>query len=322
MADYCNATTDLYRIYPRIEEFKISKTLRGWSVYSGSVYKLANVGYAEKLIENGTQMTSVASIALIDAVGKYFYDSDADIIYARATSGNVSDAANVYRWGLDWDTFKSWAVTRASERVDALLDRKFPIPVPENPQGSSTAKWDGPLIDATAYFACSFVVGRSDPPKYNTDGSAANLAAELFLAGQAIIRQYNDGDMRFGWEITADEAAGYNIIATTGNTSVGMFQLRGDYNGGDDDEWMIKISTGGALGTAAFQLSEDNGTTYNTAATTSITWQSLANGVEIRFFGRGGGSSSFILSDTWQLLLTAKDRALTRSRLGSGSLVA
>ena len=316
---YCNATTDLYRIYPGIEDFKQQKTLRGWVVHSGDVYKISNVGYGETLFENNLQLIAVASIAAILA-GKYFYDADTDIIYVQPTSGTA--AQNAYKWGNDWDALKTWAVTRATERVEAILDRTFPIPIPENPYGTSTAKWDGSLIDATAYIACSLISGRREPAKFNSDGSGANLTADLFVSGKSIVDQYNKGELHFSWQITSDEIAGYNVIPTNTNTSIGMFQLRGEYTGEDDAVWKIKITLAGALGTAKYALSKDNGLTYATAILTSITWTDLGGGIEIRFFERGGGSLAFILNDSWQIDITSKYGVPSQSRMGTVDLIA
>src|SRR3989304_7284738 len=179
MPSYCNTTTDLYRVYPRLEDFKEWKTLRGWVVYSGSVYKLGNVGYGEVLNENGLQVTKVTSIALVNGPGKFFYDSATDILYLQATSGLPTASTNIYKWGTDWVTLKSWAVQQASETLDGLLDPRFPIPLPENPYGSSDRPYDGAIIQITSLLAASLIAGRNDPPLVNSAGEPKNVAARV-----------------------------------------------------------------------------------------------------------------------------------------------
>jgi hypothetical protein len=321
MTTYCNITTDLIRAYARIDDFKEMKTLRGWVVYSGSVYSLSNTGYVSQLFQGGIQLTAVASIATV-AAGKYYYDANTDTLYAQSTTGLVT--SYVMQSGEDWDALKTWAITEASGIVDAMLDGKFPVPIPENPDGSSTLKWDAPLVDACALMACSKIAGRREPPKFNPDGTGGNITADLMLAGRSVLKDYIKGDLKFSWELTKDEIGGTGIIGTSGNTSIGMFQLQGTYNGADEDYWMLKIAVGGALGTATYQLSYDNGTTYETAVTTLTTnlWQTLASGIEIRFFSRGGGASSFIANDTWQIVLTPKTKSLSSPKIGTIDLIA
>lgn len=320
MANYCNATTDLFRAYPRIEEYKELRTLRGFVVHSGSVYKIGNVGYGEQLIENNLPLTAVTTLQSV-AAGKYYYDADTDILYVQATSGAVTDAANVYRWGSDWDTLKSWAVQQASEMLEGMLDARFPTPLPENPFGSSTRRYDGIIIQTTAQLACSLLVGRREPADFASDGSANNLSARLWNAALNNVAQLNDGRIRLQYEVTPDEIGGAQIISGSANTSVGMIQLRGMYSGADDALWMLKITTGGDLGTARYKISTDNGATYSGEETTAVTWTSIGSGLEVRFFARSGGSSSFVVTDTWQLVLTASDRAQSRPRVGSATLI-
>src|SRR3990167_2540051 len=235
------------------------------------------------LFENGAQMTAVLSIATV-AAGKFFYDADADVLYAQATTGTFTD--KTYKWGVDWDTLKEWAVDQASQRVDALLDPKFPVPIPEWPGGSSSQRYDGPILHATAYIAASIIAGRQEPPAFDAQGSPTNQSATLFEAGRKIIEQYNNGDLAFSWQVTRDEISGVNITPAVANTSVGMLQLRGHFTGSDEALYKLKVTTAGDLGTAKFKLSLDNGTTYeDTEYTTAYDWQELStSGLDIRFF--------------------------------------
>ena len=322
MSTYCNVTTDLYRAYPRLEEHKEQKTVRGWVVNAGSVYKKANTGYGEMLFENGLPMTAVTLLASV-AAGKFYYDSANDILYAQSTTGTMVTSTNSYVWGIDWDTKKDWAVEEASARIDALLDPKFPIPIPENARGTSSQHWDLPIINATALLACSLIVGGSEPAKFNADGSGTNMTADLFIAAKSIIDQYNKGEMAFSWELTKDEIGGYNIIPASTNTSIGMFQLRGQFDETEDATFIIKIGTGGALGTATYLLSVDNGVTYGTAVLTLTThgWVDLSDDIQIRFFDRGATTTAFIANDTWTVDLSSSGNTQSRSRIGSVNLI-
>ncbi len=319
---YCNTTTDLARAYSRIEEFKEQRTFRGWVLHSGSVYKIGNTGYVSQLFENNLQLTAAATLGTI-AAGKFYYDSDVDVLYVQATSGLPTDSTNIYRGGEDWDGLKTWAVAQASGIIEGALDPQFPRPLPESPLATSTTKYDAPLILATAYIAAALIVGRREPPAFNADGSAANVSAQLRAAGELIITRYNKREYLFSWEVSEDEVGGVEVTPSSTNTSQGILQVRGQYTGSEDAYWIVKISTGGDLGTAQYQLSTDNGANYATAITTVATnlWVSLANGIEVRFLGRGGAASNFIVNDTWQIVVTSSDRSQSRPRMGSVSLI-
>lgn len=312
---YCN-TTDLYRAFPRIEEMKEAKTVRSFAVYSGSILKQPFAGYGEVLFEDGAKLTAAASAAAIVA-GQFYYDSATDILYMQPSSGAFTTHA--YRWGVDWATLKGWAADQGSAEFEALLDAKFPVPIPEDPNGSSSRRYAAPQVMAVAYFAASFIAGRMEPPKFGPNDVAENAAAELWQNAKRIVDRYNKGELRFPWETTADEVAGTNITPGASNTSVGIIQVRGEYAGADDGLYVLKCTTGGDVATAAFALSQDNGGTYGNADayTSSYAWTALVSGLEARFFGLGGGSGAFVANDTWKLELTPKGRNLTRARIGS-----
>lgn len=316
---YCNLTTDLYRAYPRLEDFKEQKTLRGWVTHSGSVVKLGNVGYGEQLFENGLQLTAVADVGSVTA-GKYYYDSGADVLYVQPTSGAVT--ASTYVWGLDWDTLKGWAVDQASRDVDSMLDARFPVPLPESPAEDVTNKYDIDLRRAAAKIAAAIMISRREPMVFEPD---QNLQASLYNEGKMIIDEYNEGKRRFSWEITADEAGGYQIVPGASNTGDGMIQVRGKHESWHDDFWKVKITTAGAIGTATYQYSTDNGSTYNgTDITTTRAWQEITGNIAgttllptalsfyIRFLDRGG---TFDVNDEWQIEIISDERANPRSKM-------
>jgi hypothetical protein len=320
---YCNTSTDLYRVYPRIEEFKEQRSVRGWVVHGGSVYKKGNVGFGDTLLENNIIMANAGSIAAITA-GKMYYDSATDVLYVQAASGLPTATTNAYLWGTDWDDLKDWAVTHAVDLIDALLDKKFPIPIPESSKASSAQRWDGPLVDATAYMAVSLIAARREPPKFDTQGTATNIPAELQANAERIIGKYNSGDYLFSWEVSTDEIGGCEITADSSNTSTAFLQLRGQYTGSEDATWIIQVVTGGALGTATYKLSVDNGVTFDTAVTTVSThaWQDLADSIEVQWFDRGGGALSFIADDKWEIEVKPLTTSQNRSKIGSIDLVA
>jgi hypothetical protein len=324
---YCNATTDLYRAYPRIEEFREYKTVRGWVLHSGSIYKVGGTGYVSAVFENNLPLTAAASAVAVTA-GTYYYDSDADVLYLAATSGLPTASTNIYKVGEDWDSLKSWAVTQAGAEVDTLLDGRFPRPIPESPDGSTTARYDVDLTRAAAKFAVAFIASRREPMRTEPE---PNTAQSLYDEGRKIIDEYNKGDRHFSWEQTKDEIGGFIVRAETDNTGDGILQVRGSHDAWDDAFWRVKITTAGAVGTAEYQYSTDNGSTYNgTDLTTSRTWQEISGALAgegvlaeelsfyIRFLDRSG---TFDVGDEWQIEIVSAHRGDARSRIGSVRIV-
>jgi len=64
--------------------------------------------------------------------------------------------------------------------------------------------------------------------------------------------------------------------------STGAATSSGTYTGTSSTTYMVQIVSGGATGTATYQISQDGGQTWSTAATTS-TDENLGNGVHVNF---------------------------------------
>lgn len=69
-----------------------AKRLVGWSLFSGSVYRITLTNAViVSIVENGTTLTSVANSTLITA-GKYYYDRDSAYLYLQATDSSSPDS--------------------------------------------------------------------------------------------------------------------------------------------------------------------------------------------------------------------------------------
>ncbi|TXH09504.1 MAG: hypothetical protein E6R04_08015, partial [Spirochaetes bacterium] len=111
-----------------------AKQLVGWEVYSGSVYvcDFSDSPVVISIEENGTALTAVASIAAINAAGKYFHDTAAGLIYLRA-----SDSANP-NGHMEACTFK-------------LFFSNVPVKAPSDLASGTTVQWV-PYIKGTSEF--------------------------------------------------------------------------------------------------------------------------------------------------------------------------
>lgn len=340
MATYCNTTTDLKRAFFRVDEagMKGHKTLKGYKSYSATLWKLTNVGYAEAMFEDGVKMTSVASLGACDAAQEYYYDSTNDVLYFYPT-GSAPDN-HTYTVGEDFDTVKSRMVAIASREAESMLDAKMPVPLPMSPDGTAAQPYDADFTHAVAKIACGYIVDRISPAVFDSQGAPAadSAAAQLLASGRAMIREYKEGVRRFSWEITEDEIGGANVRPGSTNTSAGIIQVRGkgvvetvetgtDVAGttntylAQDQFWKVKLTLGGVLGTATWQVSYDDGTTYNgTDITTSRDWKLIKDNIWIRFLPRALGVTDFVINDTWQIELPSSERSVTNPRTRSISL--
>jgi hypothetical protein len=320
---YCNTNTDLTRAYSKIEEFgrTAARTLnaRGWKSHTvANVFKWPGTGYVEAVYEDNAKCTLAASIATVNAAQKWYYDSTNDVLYFYPTGGVVDP--HVILAGEDWATVKTDAVTIASRDAEALLDPNTPVPLPMSITGTTAQPYDRDFTHAVALIACGHIVARTSPAAYAADGSATadSVAAQLLNAGRRIVNEYKEHLRAFSWEITADEIGGANLKASSTNTSAGLVQIKGLYVGKDDAFWKIKILLGGAVGTATWVYSLDNGTTYTTTGVlTDTDWAEIGSGLWVRFVPRIDAAGDFITNDTWQLEVYNKDRKVSRPSIYS-----
>jgi len=340
---YCNPNTDLVRAFARIEEFVAGarRTIKNWKPYTTlPVQKISNVGYTEALYEDGAPMTKVTSITLVNSARKWFYDSTTDTLYQYPTGGVFTN--HTYTSGPDITVIRSDAVNTASREAEAALHQKFPIPLPASTQATVVAgvlkdPYDRDLIDACAKIACGHLVGAITPARFSALGDPLNEAADLLFSGRAVLQDYATGKRTFSWELTAADIGTSRILPNISNTSFGMFQLRGQYQPSDvsasgiftdnastldlDPSWKIKITVGGAYGTAKFQLSLDDGTTYNgTSVLITNQWTHLSNNVFIRWSPRALAATDFVANDTWTVQLYSPDRKASRSQISSARI--
>jgi len=315
---YCNITTDLTDVYSQIEEYASTRfSIKAFSIHSSSanIYKSYDSGEVEELFEDSVRLTEVSAIASINAASKWYYDSTNDILYVRSSDDADPDTHEIEK-GIDWNTFKTRMRDRAQDEIDSLLDHRFPRPIPQARQYHATnLKYDVGLVKATALQTCVNILNAF--AEFDTTNELRKQITEPeFKSG--IIDKYNNREMRFSWETTPDELAHYNIEAATANTGDGFIELSGRYGGDTEDDdhltlfdmedevWHIEIDSAGAVGTATFKWSRDDGTTFQaTTKTTNYEWIALDAGVYIRFWDRDG---EFDSGDKWKCYMTTDRR--------------
>jgi hypothetical protein len=305
---YCNTTTDLTDVYNQIEEYSGTRyKITGWEVYStaGYIYKSPNTGEVGLLYQDNIRLSVASAIASINSASKWYYDSTNDILYMRSSDNADPDTHEVEK-GINWYTFKTRMRDQAQDQIDAMLDRKFPRPIPQARQYHTTNYYDISLVRATALLTCFNIL-----KAYGEAEKAKEMLEEVTNNDKTgIIDNYNSGALKFSWETTVDELGGYNIEVDSSNTGTGFIEFYGKFGGSidlddplidydlKDEIWLIQIDKAGAVGTATFKWSRDNGVNWDAAnQLTSSSWVYLSAGIFIRFWDRSG---SFIISDKWR----------------------
>lgn len=82
------------------------------------------------------------------------------------------------------------------------------------------------------------------------------------------------------------------------NQGTGKVSTSGIYLGSQKSRYIVVIENGGAIGTATFKWSADNGVTFQNGVPTSASIIDLGAGVKISFSG-AGQSTDFVANDEW-----------------------
>lgn len=315
---YCNITTDLIRAYGRIYDVLTTRQLAGWTLVSGKTYTYScgACGYISQTFADSIKLTVKTSVADVESTAStFYYDATNDVLYVHIADG-TDPTDHTIEVGVDRVTFLTECRAIAQNRLESLHDLRYPRPLPQARSGGSylARAYDDDIIQACAKLTCSIAISSFNPTAKDGDDIASKLEAEALK----IITAHNEGSARYSWEVTSGKAGQAEIM----NYSVagdGMIEVRGDYLGSYDAIYRIKISTTGALGTAYFKVSTDDGATYGDAVLCAYTWIAMGDGVYVRFDDRGG---SFTSDDTWRIYCTAKDSKTTQSRIGNIDLVA
>jgi len=314
---YCNLTTDLVRAYQNIFDIIAPKQLTDWNLTTGQsiVYQVNQTGYVSAVFQDTTPLTSRASISLVASnVGSFFYDSDNDILYVSCTDSVDPDGNHTIEVGVDKETFIGECRAIAQSTIESILDKRFPRPLPESINTYLGRKYDDDFIQAVAKLTCSIAITSVAPQIPDNSDLASRLRAEAIQ----VITDHNDGTRSFSFEIVKAEVGSVSILPFSVSGD-GMIEVAGVYSGSEDKTLRVKITLAGAVGTATYQYSTDDGSTYNgTSITTAGTWVAMTNSLYIRFNSRGG---TFALNDTWKLIAVEESKSITNPVLGSIKII-
>jgi hypothetical protein len=207
------------------------------------------------------------------ANGDNLYDSDNDFIilkYGSDPNDNLTEA------GEDFATMVTQFRTDASRYLDSRLDPKLPKNMWKNEAG----EFDYMIIRTTALYAAAFMVKTKDP--------GSELATALMAEADNNVQLLNEGRAALSWQNTGDASKGVIRDVSYTENRMRPVDLRGRAGGVDYDLIKITIGTGGALGTATYNVwvKDSTGLKTNQVITAEVItgdYQPLAYGLQIRF---------------------------------------
>jgi hypothetical protein len=312
---YCNVTSDLAQINVDIEKYHVVDVLENWEPHSthADVYQKRATGYYAAVYDTGEALSVQTSAADVQSnAGSYYYDGTNDILYIHTADSDdpVSESIVITASTIgDWKTYKETMRNDAMELVESLVDPKFPRPLPFARNSYNSKKYDTDIVKSCAYLTCYLIIQDNQP------GSqvAENLYQQVWdkANDRGILWEHMTGERAFSFETTADDFNGRLENLTLDASSTGRVYLAGTGENALHTIYRIKISTGGAVETAEFQVSDDDGRTYGDAVTTYNEFQHLADGIFIRFDG------TFVADDEWKIEVAAQDLEHTNAQIKS-----
>jgi len=288
---YCT-NTELRDVFPSIDEFDTKTTIYGWVVHSGDVYKAEDCGLVTQLFANGKNLGDAESaVDDVSTTDEWYYEDD--VVYYYSTS-NPNDL--LMESGEDWGDVRTRFISNASKYLDSRVDSNLPREQFKDQDGD----YDYIIVRTTALLACSFLIRASQP--------TSEIAEALFDEAEKNIVSLNEGSTKLSWQTTGDASKGV-VREKTVSGNVRIVDTRGEYTG-IYDRIGVKITTGGALGTAVYSYwakdsenlgaeNMNNGDDATYSDEINGQYQPIGNGLYIRFAGDTGDEAT--LNDKWEI---------------------
>ncbi len=293
---------DLKDVFPSIDEFDTKTPIYGWVVDSGSRYKAENCGLITQLFASGENLgVAQASSGEVDANGEWYYTDD--VVYYYNDTSNPNDL--LMEDGEDWGDLRTRFISNASKYLDSMLDSMLPREQFKDQDGN----YDYMIVRTTALLACSFLIRASFP--------TSEIADALFKEASVNIASLNEGKTKLSWQTTGDASMGV-IREGSVSGSLRIVDTKGAYDG-TYDKIGVKITTGGAMGTAVYSYwakdsdnlgaeKMNNGDTASYSDTINGTYQPIGNGLYVRFAGDTADTAT--LNDYWEIEVVGRSETV------------
>jgi len=227
---YCTID-DIQLVAPFVFDYDRKRTISNWINHSGSgsseIWKAGSTGKLSMLYENDIEQTNVDSVGDINADGKFYYNTSADVLYFRPTDSNNPNYDVTVAVGRDNETLFDEFISRSSDFVRSYINK----PIYKNKgvgTGDSLGR-DFPevIVRATAFLSASMAIMPYDAEKGGEiqalayDPIEQNGLLDMIRDGKISLDQDEDGREVIVKEVSINASTTGAIVDTFGvpNTS-------------------------------------------------------------------------------------------------------
>ena len=288
---YCTHA-ELKRVFPQLDEFDQKTAIYGWVEVTTNKYAAHDSGIVTQLFVNGEDLGAAQSAHTdLNVEGEWFYNSAEDVCYYYSASTPLD---KLMEGGEEFVGMVTQYRTDASRYLDSRLDPNLPREQLKDKSGN----FDYMIIRTTALLAASFMIKTNNP--------TSEMATAFMEEANSNIDAMNNGNAALSWQNTSDGSKGV-IRDVTYTGTVRPVDTRGRWNG-TYDLVKIKITTGGAIGTAKYsvwvkdgdKLGMNEGSQVVTDEIINGDYQNLSGGLQIRFAGTNFDSTAAV-NDIWEV---------------------
>ena len=288
---YCTHK-ELKRVFPQLDEFDTKTQVFGWTEVSTNKYASHNSGLVTQLFVDGEDLGAAQSAHTdLNVEGEWFYNSAEDVLYYFSAS---TPADKLMEAGEEFTAMVTQFRTDASRYLDSMLDPNLP----KNQLKDKSGNFDYVIIRATALLCAVFMIRSTDP--------TSEMADSMNEEAMALIDSLNNGKAALSHQNTSDSSKGV-IRDVRYDGTVRPVDTRGHYSG-TYDLIKVKITTGGAIGTAKYSVFVKNSDKLGMNEATEVVsdqtingdYQPLSGYLEIRFAGTNFDSTA-ALDDIWEV---------------------
>ena len=301
---YCTHR-DVKDVFPNMDDYDVKNPIYGW-IETGTSNKYAahNSGLVTQLFADGEDLGPAQSAHTdLNVEGEWFYNSAEDVCYYYSASTPLDKLMEA---GEEFSTLVTRIMKNASRFLDSRLDANLPRDQFKDKEGN----YDYMIVRTAALLSANFLIKAQEPTN--------PLAEEFSIEIDKNIDAMNTGKTRLSGNVTGDASKGVvrEVVAPQAANALHIVDTRGHYNG-VYDLVKIVINTAGVIGTAKFDVyrkSSDNlkDTQIVTAETINGQYQSIGNGLEIRFSGKNSSSAATLggTPDEWEIEVWGRMEAM------------
>ena len=288
---YCTHK-ELKRVFPQLDEFDQKKPVYGWVEVTTNKYAAHDSGIVTQLFANGEDLgASQAAHTDLNVEGEWFYNSAEDVLYYYSASSPLDKLMEA---GEEFTAMVTQYRGDASRMLDSFLDPNLSREQLKDKSGN----YDYLIVRSAALICASMMIKTNDP--------TSEMANAYMEEAMGYVDKLNNGEAALSYQNTADSSKGL-VRDVTYTGTVRPVDTRGHYSG-TYDLIKVKITTGGAIGTAKYsvwvkgddKLGMNEGFQVVTDELINGDYQALASGLEIRFQGTNFDSTAAV-NDIWEV---------------------